>query len=98
MILAIFYVQVVPILPIKFPVSWPSSSGEDEQNRIGGHGTHLGFQMETILATFDLQVAPIPPTKVRVDWPFSSGEEAQFENIFYPCPAEPGYTLPLQTV
>ena len=62
----------------------------------GGHGSHLEFLMGTILDTFDLQVAPIPPTKVRVDWPFSSGEEAQFPNIFYP--AEPGYTLPLQTV
>ena len=29
----IFYLQVIPILPMRFPVNWHFSSGEDVQNR-----------------------------------------------------------------
>ena len=31
--LAIFYLHVTPMLPIKFRVSWPFGSGEEVQNR-----------------------------------------------------------------
>ena len=78
MILATFYLQVTPILPTKFQVSWPFSSGEEKNNfQDGRHGGHLGFPIQTILTIFDLQIAPILPTKFRVSWPFGSGEEEQ---------------------
>ena len=32
-ILGIFDLQVIPMLPSKFGVNWPSSSGEEEKNR-----------------------------------------------------------------
>ena len=62
MILAIFDLQVTPMLPTKFPVNWPC---------------HLGFPISTILATFDLQVILMLPSKFGVNWPFGSGEEAK---------------------
>ena len=76
MILASFDVQVAPILPIKFPVSWPFGSGEEEQNRFSRRQPSWN-PIRTILATFNLQVAPIFPTKIWVNWPFCSGQEAQ---------------------
>ena len=33
MILAIFYLQVTPMLPSKFGVNWPFGSGEEAKNR-----------------------------------------------------------------
>ena len=33
MILAIFDLQVTPMLPTKFPVNWPFASGEEAKNR-----------------------------------------------------------------
>ena len=45
MILAIFDLQVTPMLPSKFGVNWPFGSGEEAKNRFsrhGGHGGHLG--------------------------------------------------------
>ena len=57
------------MLPSKFQVNWPFISGEkgkiDFQD--GGHGSHLGFPIETILAIFDLQVTPMLPTKFQVN-------------------------------
>ena len=41
--------------------------------QIGGHGSSLGFLIETIIASFDVQVTPILPTKFRVDWPRGVG-------------------------
>ena len=57
------------MLPTKFLVNWPFSSGED--------GGHLGYPIGTILAIFDLQVTPIP-TMFGVNWPFGAGEEAKY--------------------
>ena len=56
--LAFFELQVIPIFPTKFRVSWPFYSGEEAENYFhdGGHGGYLGFQTGTILAIFDLQV------------------------------------------
>ena len=51
-----FYLQVTPMLPTKFHVSWLFGSGEKAQNifsidlQDGGHGDHLGFPIGTILA------------------------------------------------
>ena len=56
MILAIFDLQVIPMLPSKFRVNWPFGTGEEAKNRLSRccHGGHLGFPIGTILATFDL--------------------------------------------
>ena len=67
------------MLPIKFQVNWPFSSGEEAKIdfKDGGHGSLLGLPIETILAIFDPQVTLMLPTKFQVNWPFSSGEEAK---------------------
>ena len=60
MILAIFNLQINPILPIKFRVKWSYSSGVDSltvQNfQDCGHGSHLVLPIVTILAISHLQV------------------------------------------
>ena len=71
-ILAIFDLQVTPMLPTKFRVNWHFSSGEEAKN------SHLGYPIGTILAIFDLQVTPMSPTKFGVNWPFGTGEEAKY--------------------
>ena len=57
-ILAIFDLQVNPMLPAKFHVS--CLSVQEKKRKIdfqdGHHGSHLGFQIGTILSIFDLQV------------------------------------------
>ena len=53
--LAIFYLQVTPVLPTKFQVSWPLDSGEEAKIRFfldSSRGGHLGFPIGTILAIF----------------------------------------------
>ena len=73
-ILAIFDLQVTPMLPSKFGVNWPFGSGEEAKNRFS---SHLGFPIGTILAIFDLQVTPMLPSKFGVNFPFGSGGEAK---------------------
>ena len=70
-ILAIFDLQVTPILHTKFQVNWSFGSGEEAKRDFqnGRHGGHLGFRIGTILAIFDLQVNPMLPAKFRVNWP-----------------------------
>ena len=77
--LAIFDLQVTPMLPSKFGVNWPFGSGEEAKNRFSRwlHGGHLGFPIGTSLAIFDLQVTPMLPSKFGVNWPFGSGGEAK---------------------
>ena len=74
------------MLPTKFHVNWPFSSGEEAKKdfkddghnfKDDGHSSHLGFLIRTILAIFELQVTPMLPTKFQVNWPFGSGEEAK---------------------
>ena len=74
MILAIFDLQVAPMLPSKFGVNWPFGSGEEAKNNNGGH---LGFSIGMILAIFDLQVSLMLPSKFGVNWPFGSGKEVK---------------------
>ena len=68
------------MLPTKFRVNWPFSSGEEGKIDFqdGCHGGHLGYPIGTILAIFDLQVTPMSPTKFGVNWPFGAGEEAKY--------------------
>ena len=75
--LAIFDLQVTPMLPTKFRVNWPFGSGEEVKNRFSSHGSHLGFPVTMILAIFDLQVILMLPTKFQVNWLFGSGEEVK---------------------
>ena len=76
MILAIVELQVTSMLPTKFHVNWPFSSGLEA--KIDFHdGGHLGFLIDTMLSTFDPQVTPLLPTKFQVNWPFCSGESVQ---------------------
>ena len=44
-----------------------------------GHGSHLGFQIETVSAIFNLQVDPILPTKFQVNWPIHSGKKLKID-------------------
>ena len=48
------------MLPTKFRVNWPFSSGEEVKNRFSRWlpWRHLGYPIGTILAIFDLQVTP----------------------------------------
>ena len=67
MILATFDLQVTLMLPTKFGVNWPFSSGEEAKNRFSrwGHGGHLGFAIGMILAIFDLQVTLMLPSNLE---------------------------------
>ena len=67
------------MLPSKFGVNWPFSSGEEAKNRFSRwpHGGHPGFPIGTILGIFDLQVTLMLPSKFGVNWPFGSGEETK---------------------
>ena len=75
-ILAIFDLQVTPMLPSKLESI--GLSVQEKKRKIdfqdGGHGSYLGFLIGTILAIFDLQVTPMLPSKFGVNWPFCSGE------------------------
>ena len=68
------------MLPTKFRVNWPFSSGEQAKNRFSRWlpWRHLGYPIGTILAIFDLQITPMSPTKFGVNWPFGAGEEAEY--------------------
>ena len=76
MILAIFDLQVTLMLPSKFRVKWPFSSGEEAKNRfkMAAMAAILVFRVGTILPIFDLQVTLMLPTKYRVNWPRGVGE------------------------
>ena len=82
MILAIFDLQVTLLLPSKFGVNWPFSSGEEAKNRFSRWlpWRPSWISDRTILVIFDLQVTPMLPSKFGVNWPLGSGEEAK--NIF----------------
>ena len=79
MILAIFDLQVTPMLPSKFEVNWPFGSGEEAKNRFSRWRPWRPSWIfdGTILVIFDLQVTPMLPRKFGVNWPFGSGEEAK---------------------
>ena len=76
-ILAIFYRQVIQMLPTKFQVNWPFGSGE--QRKIDfqdGHGRHLGFLIGTISAIFLSTNHPDASYQV-LSQPFGFGEEVK---------------------
>ena len=58
MILAIFDLQVTPMLPSKFGVNWSFGSGEEAKNRFS-RWRPSWIPIGTILAIFDLQVTPM---------------------------------------
>ena len=57
-ILDIFNLQITLMLPTKFQVNWPSSSGEERKINFqdGCHSGYPGFPIRTILAIFCLNV------------------------------------------
>ena len=67
------------MLPTKFRVNWPFSSGEEAKNRFSRwlpwRPSWISDCM--ILAIFDLQVTPMSPTKFGVNGPFGAGEIAK---------------------
>ena len=75
-ILAVFDLQVTPMLPTKFGVNWPFGSEEEAKNifsrwrpwRPSWISDRHDFNY------FDLHVTPMFPTKYRVNWPRSVGE------------------------
>ena len=71
MILAIFDLQVAPILPTKFRVNWPFGSGEEAQNRFS-RWRPSWISERNDLSHFDLQVIQMLPTKFRVNWSWES--------------------------
>ena len=72
MILAIFDLQVTPMLPTKFGVN--CLSVQEKKRKIDFQdGGHLGFRIGTILAIFVLKVIPMLPTKYLVNWPRGVG-------------------------
>ena len=73
--------QVTPMLPKKFGVNWPLSSGGEEKRvfQDGCHGGHLGFPIGTILAIFDLYVTLMLPTMFGVNLLLGLGEEAKID-------------------
>ena len=86
MILAIFALQVTPMLPTKFRVNWPFGSGKEAKIDFqdGHRGGHLGFSTGTILAVFVLQISTMLPAKFQANWPFGSVEEAKNEFSRWP--------------
>ena len=76
-ILAIFDLEVTPMLPTKFGVNWLLGLGVEAKKIDFQDGGHLGFPIGTILAISDLQVTLMLPSKFGVKWPFGSGEEAK---------------------
>ena len=78
-ILAIFDLQVTPMLPSKFQVNLSFGSGGEAKIDFqdGNCGGHLGIPIETILAFFNQQVTPMLPTQFQVNWPFGLGGEGK---------------------
>ena len=75
MIVPFLYLQVTPIPPTKFQVSWRFGSGEEAKNRFS-RCPPSWISDRNNFRYIDLQVSLILPTKFRVNWPFASGEEA----------------------
>ena len=75
-ILAIFDLQVTPMLPSKFGVNWPFGSGEEAKNRFS-RWRPSWISDRHDFSYFYLQVTPMLPSKFGVNWPFGSGEEAK---------------------
>ena len=69
-ILAIFDLQVTPMLPTNFKVSWPFHSGGEVKNR---------FPIGTISAIFYLQVTLMLPTKFQIN--LFNGSGGVVENV-----------------
>ena len=69
------------MLPTKFQVNWPFSSGEEAKNRFSrwlpwrpswiSGWQNFGF-------FFYLQVTQMSPMKFEVNWPFGAGAEAKY--------------------
>ena len=61
------------MLPIKFQLSWPFSSGEDAKVDFKDNG-HLRCLIGTNFSCFYVQATLMRPIKFCVNWPFGSEE------------------------
>ena len=78
MILALFYLQVILMLPIKFGVNWPFGSGE-VKNRFSRWQPWWPSWISNYndFSFLDLLVIPMLPIKFQDNQPFVSGKEAK---------------------
>ena len=53
-LLAIFDLQIIPMLPTEFQVNWPIDQ-EKKRKMDSEDGRHLGFPIGMVLAIFDLR-------------------------------------------
>ena len=74
-ILAIFGLQVTPMLPSKFGVNWPFGSREEAKNRFSRWRPWCPpwISDRHDFSFFDLQVTLMLPTKYQVNWPRGVG-------------------------
>ena len=72
MILAIFDLQVTPMLPRKFGVNWTFGSGEEAKNRFLRWGPSW-ISDRNDFSYFCSISHPVLPTKYRVNWPRGVG-------------------------
>ena len=75
MILAIFDLQVTPILPSKFGVNWPFGSGEEAKNII--KRWRPSWISDRHDFSFLIYKSPQCFLASLENWPFGSGEEAK---------------------
>ena len=93
-VLAIFDLEVTPMLPTEFQVNWPFGSGEKAKNRFSRWPPWQPYWIsdQTDFSYFYLQVTLMLPTEFQVNWPFGSGEEAKSRFARWP-PRRPFWIL-----
>ena len=71
-ILALFIYKSTLMLPIKFGVNWPFSSGEEATNRVSRWQPWRPSRIpnQDDFSCFDLLVTPMLPIKFLDNWPF----------------------------
>ena len=76
-ILAIFDLQVTPMLPTKFQINLPFGSGEEVKNRFSRWQPWQPSWIsdQKCFSYCYQQVTPMLPSVFQVKWPFGSGEE-----------------------
>ena len=66
------------MLPIKFQVNWPFSSGGEAKNRFSRWQPSLISNWKD-LGFFFIYIPLMLPIKFQVNWPFDSGDEGKID-------------------
>ena len=90
MILAVFDLQVTPMLRTEFQINWPFCSGEVAKNRFSRWPPWQPSWISD--RNFDLQFTLMLPAKFQLKWPFGSGEEVK--KSFSRWPPWPPFWIP----